>query len=121
MPFYRYRNKKTGESIKKFMSVSEMLKYAADGMSIEGEWWDRDISAEHGGPSMSGSAWPIKSDAAGVHPNQVEQFQEHSARMGVPTEFDRSTGQAIFRSRGHRAQYLKMMGIHDRNGGYGDG
>jgi hypothetical protein len=121
MPFYRYTNKKTGETIKKFMSMSEMLKYASDGISIEGEWWERDIAAEHGGIKKAGSAWPLKSDAAGVHPSQAEQFQEHSAKMGVPTEFDKSTGQAVFKSRGHRAQYLKMMGIHDRNGGYGDG
>jgi len=122
MPRYKYTNKKTGETICKFMSVSEMLKYGEDGMSIEGVWYDRDIVAEHTRQTKAGgSAWPIKSDAAGVHPAQVDSFQEQSAKMGVPTEFDKSTGQAIFRSRGHRAKYLKTMGIHDRNGGYGDG
>lgn len=122
MPYYCYTNKETGETIRKFMSISEMLKYAADGLSIEGVWYERNISAEHSKQAKAaGSAWPIKSDAAGVHPSQVDSFQEHSARMGVPTEFDKSTGQAIFRSRGHRANYLKAMGMHDRNGGYGDG
>jgi hypothetical protein len=122
MPYYCYTNRKTGETIRKFMSMSEMLKYAVDGLSIEGVWHERDIVAEHTRQTKAaGSAWPIKSDAAGVHPSQVDSFQEHSAKMGVPTEFDKSTGQAIFRSRGHRAKYLKTMGIHDRNGGYGDG
>lgn len=121
MPNYIYTNKATGKSIRKFMSISEMLKHAPDGLSVEGVYYHRDITAEHTRQSGGCAAWPMKSDAAGVHPSQVEDFSEKSAKMGVPTDFDKNTGQAIFTSRKHRAQYLKAMGIHDRNGGYGDG
>ena len=73
------------------------------------------------GSGLSGcAAWPMKSDAAGVHPSQAKEFTEHSHNMGVTTEFDKTTGQAVFTSRKHRADYLKTMGMHDRNGGYGD-
>ena len=123
MPFYCYTNKKTGETIREFMTVDNMLKNAADGISIDGVYYERDISAEHtrSYKKASGNNWPLKSDAAGVHPSQTSEFQEKTAKLGVPTEFDKKTGQAVFRSRGHRAKYMKAMGFHDRNGGYGDG
>lgn len=69
---------------------------------------------------MSKAKWPLKSDAAGVSVDEVDAAQKESARRGVPTEFDRNTGQAIFRSRGHRKEFCKAYGLIDRDGGYGD-
>lgn len=123
MPYYCFTNRETGETIRKFMSISEMLKYASEGMSIEGVWYERDISAEHSRQARKGasSGWPMKSDGAGVHPGDAAKAEKASAKIGVPTEYDRKTGQAIFRDRNHRRNFLKANGMHDKNGGYGDG
>ena len=100
-----------------------MLKYASDGISIEGVWYERNIAAEHSRQAKrcSGNGWPMKSDAAGVHPADAPKAEAASAKSGVPTEYDRKTGQAIFRDRNHRRNFLRANGMHDKNGGYGDG
>jgi hypothetical protein len=123
MPTYCYTNKASGETIKKIWSIAVMLKMEGDrdGISQGGDFYYRDYTTEHAKVPVGGCAsWPMKSDAAGVHPDQCQEFSKNSAKMGVSTEFDKKTGQAIFTSRSHRAKYLKAMGFHDRNGGYGD-
>lgn len=124
MPTYRYTHRETGDSLIRVCSIQEMLDAEGDndGITENGKFYFRDYTAEHSRrPSGGCAAWPQRSDAAGAHPSQCKEFSENSAKMGVPTEFDSKTGQAIFTSRSHRAQYLKMAGLHDRNGGYGDG
>ena len=123
MPYYCFTNKESGETVRKFMSVAEMLKYGEKGLSIEGVWYERDIAAEHSRRSSLGAAsgWPMKSDAAGVHPADASKAEQASAKIGVPTEYDRKTGQAIFRDRQHRCNFLRANGMHDKSGGYGDG
>ncbi len=72
-------------------------------------------------PGASAKAkWPIESDAAGVHPDQVPEAIAHAASKGVPTEFNPRTGNPIFRSRKHRNEFLKAHGMRDRDAGYGD-
>ena len=104
------------------MSIKEMeAKCQDDWIELDGEMYQRDYETEiSGSPSGGCAAWPMKSDSAGVHPSQVREVTEKSDNMGVRTEFDKTTGQAVFTSRGHRAKYLKAMGMYDRNGGYGD-
>tara|TARA_R100000700_G_scaffold41079_1_gene59571 strand:- start:10025 stop:10351 length:327 start_codon:yes stop_codon:yes gene_type:complete len=85
----------------------------------EGVKWHRDYAAEMGATG-SCSIWPMKSDGAGVHPDQIGKAMAAAEKMGVPTSFDSKTGQAIFESRAHRKKYLKAHGMHDRNAGYGD-
>jgi hypothetical protein len=62
----------------------------------------------------------MKSDALGVHPDQVEEAYAESVQAGAPTEFDPKTGQAIIRDRHHRKRYAEAMGMYDIDGGYGD-
>lgn len=64
--------------------------------------------------------WPMKSDAMGVHPDQIPEVEAHSRKVGVPTHFDRETGQAILTSRDHRFKYARAIGMFDRDAGYGD-
>tara|TARA_R110002020_G_scaffold60572_4_gene163959 strand:+ start:684 stop:1058 length:375 start_codon:yes stop_codon:yes gene_type:complete len=124
MPTYCFENVSTGERQELVMSISEMEsktdgeKGYVDGQGVQ---WRRDFAAEQGGFDGNCSNWPMKSDAAGVHPDQIGEARKEAKRFGVPTNFDGKTGQAIFSSRAHRAQYLKAKGFHDRNGGYGDG
>lgn len=71
------------------------------------------------------ATWPMESDAAGVHPSQIEEARAHSIAHGVPTEFTPASqgehgGKAIFTSRKHRRDYLRICGLHDNHGGYGD-
>jgi putative FmdB family regulatory protein len=63
--------------------------------------------------------WPMESDAAGVHPSQVREATEYAQQVGVPTDYT-PDGRAIFRSRKHRAKYLKAHGMVDRDAGYSD-
>lgn len=124
MPTYIYQDPETNQLTSVFMTISEMENRSASDMSIEldGVHLKRRLDLEIAGCEIgSCSAWPMKSDAAGVHPDQAQEFARDSFKKGVPTEFDKSTGQAIFTSRQHRAKYLKAYGMFDKNGGYSDG
>ena len=63
--------------------------------------------------------WPIHSEAAGAHPSQIPEHIEFDRHHGVPTDYD-STGRPILRDRAHRKRYLKIHGLRDNQGGYGD-
>jgi len=120
MPTYAYRDG-DGNLVELFMSVAEMEASEKDGILIrDGMTLRRDLEAEHG-PAHGGCAtWPMRSDAAGVHPSQAGEAHSHSVSIGVPTQFDSRTGQAIFTDRSHRKRYLAARGFIDRNAGYGD-
>ena len=123
MPTYCFTNPITGERMEKVWSISEMEKNDAIEFYKDknGVVWNRAYATEFGGSKFSPSNWPMKSDAAGVHPDQIPDARKESSKLGVPTDFDTKTGQAMFTSRSHRANYLKAKGFHDRNGGYSDG
>ena len=120
MPTYCYE-KPDGEIIERVMTISEMEKFdknpVADGVRLK-----RRVDIEMGGHSSVNDLWrnPIISDGAGCHPSQVEEMQAFAAKQGVHTNYTKD-GRAVFTSRQHRAQHLKVFGLHDRNGGYGDG
>jgi hypothetical protein len=122
MPFYIYVDNQTNERVELMMTIQEMMrKRRADGSILhEGRILHRSIAAEHGGVSSNPGNWPMRSDAAGVHPSQTGAAYEESVKLGVPTRFDPQTGQAIFESRSHRRDFLKAKGMFDRSGGYGD-
>ena len=80
----------------------------------------RDYQAEAGETRKSfQSGWPLYSDAAGVHPKQINDAVADSVKIGVPTQFT-PDGRAIFTDRSHRKRYCEKKGLYDRNGGYGD-
>lgn len=64
--------------------------------------------------------WPMRSDAFGVGIHQVAEATAHMKKMGVPTEFDPATGEAVFRSGLHRKRAVEVEGMFDRDAGYGD-
>jgi len=80
----------------------------------------RDLRSEHGGFRNTPGNWPMESDAAGVDVSQVDEAARKMAAAGVPTEFNRDTGAAIFTSRSHRKAACRAMGLYDRNAGYSD-
>jgi hypothetical protein len=121
MPIYVYKDQKSGEKVELFMSIAEMSARQKDGvLELQGRILVRDIVTEQGGFRNTAGHWPMMSDGAGVHPSQTGEAYAESVKLGVPTQFDRSTGQAIFESRSHRRAFLRAKGMYDRNGGYGD-
>ena len=65
------------------------------------------------------ATWPMTSIAAGVSAEQRQEAIDTSIAMGVPTDFN-ADGDAVFRSPGHKREYLRARGLYDRNAGYGD-
>jgi hypothetical protein len=66
--------------------------------------------------------WPQVSMAM-ANPNMTEKElraeQQFLDRSGVPTEYTKHN-EPILTSREHRKRYMKAMGMHDRDAGYGD-
>ena len=96
------------------MSDSQKPKLCECGQSMR-----RDIGFEHRGFRHTPGTWPMASDAAGVHPDQVKEAVAHSEAIGIPTQFD-SEGRAIFTGPRHRKAYCEAIGLYDRNGGYSE-
>lgn len=65
------------------------------------------------GPALSG--WPLKSDNFGCHPDQAVEAEAHAIKCGVPVEYDRQTGQAIFTDHRHQMKALKSQGYMNRD------
>jgi thiamine pyrophosphate-dependent acetolactate synthase large subunit-like protein len=60
-------------------------------------------------------AYPIKSEAAAVHPKQREEAIAFAKKRGVPTYHDRH-GRPVFTSARHQAAYLKLVGMFNKDG-----
>ena len=65
------------------------------------------------------SGWPMVSEALAVHPKQVEQANDRARRHGIPVTYDRK-GFCHIPDRAARKKLLKLEGMHDNSGGYGD-
>lgn len=73
------------------------------------------------GVMFGGWTKPLLSDALAVHPSQVKEAEERNARRGCSVTYRADDGRAIIPDRGERKRLLKIEGLHDRSGGYGDG
>ncbi len=80
----------------------------------------RDYRTEQGGQRSGTHGWPKESWAAGINPEQVPEAEKHCADNGVPTKYNPRTGDPIMESRSHRKRFHELMGIADRDAGYGD-
>ena len=67
-----------------------------------------------GNTDQCASAWPVLSDAAGCHPDQIHEYRKFLADQGVDARYT-SDGRVIMESRSHRKQVLKALNMHDRN------
>lgn len=111
MPIYCYTSAK-GKRIEELHPIGKAPKEVVK----DGVVYDRDIQAEHS-KQWTGDLWPIYSEAAGVHPSQVQEAQENWKKKGVPTEFT-PDGRAVFRNKSHRRDFLRAAGLHDKAGYY---
>lgn len=120
MPTYTFREVTTNEPVELTMSMAEYEERCEGRESIEweGRTLTRDFFADRPGGHRS-QCWPMTSTAAGVHPDQIGEYKAAGRAAGVDVDFTRN-GDAIFKSRGHRKQCLKLWKMRDRDGGYGD-
>jgi hypothetical protein len=115
MPTYCYRDPRGGLH-EITMTLKEWERRERNGrLRYRGVRLVRDIAAEHGDRLSGGRGWPLLSEAAGVHPNQVSEVREAVRKRGVALDFTRD-GRAIFESHAHRRQALRALGMHDKNG-----
>ena len=117
MPTYVYTCERCEKTMQRVFSIARRKKTVR--CPDCGGWATRNFAAEQAGAAAPCSTWPMRSDAAGVHPDQRQEATEQSVKDGVPTHFD-GLGRAVFTTREHRRRYLRTIGLHDRNGGYGD-
>jgi hypothetical protein len=113
MPIYCFQCRSCGEAAQ----VYRRSVRAATGRDCErcGAAMARDYAAEFA-PRPAASAGEIRSEAAGVMPEQAAATERALRRRGVEgVRFDRATGEAVFAGRGERLKALTAMGLHDKN------
>lgn len=54
-------------------------------------------------------------EGSAVHPKDVSAAEEHAKKHGIPTYFDEH-GRPKYTSARHQAQYLGLIGMHNRDG-----
>jgi hypothetical protein len=107
MPIYCYSHK--GTVVERMFRMGEAPK----AIMVDDKKYERDIGAEHVKPQPVGDLWPLLSDAAGVHPDQIPTMAAEARKRGVPTDYT-PDGRVVFRDPHHRRDYLKAFGMHDR-------
>ena len=65
------------------------------------------------------TCWPMVSEALAVHPRQVDQANERARRHGINVAYDQK-GNCHIPDRGNRKKILRLEGLRDNSGGYGD-
>ena len=75
-------------------------------------------------PGLAGNhpaGWPLYSDALACHPSQIPAIMERNKQHGVKgVSYDPQDGRAILADRGARRDLMRLEGVHDHEGGYGD-
>lgn len=64
--------------------------------------------------------WPMTSDAAGVHPSQVNELRDHWRRHGITGVDVTRDGSVVWNDAAARKRDCESRGLYDRNGGYSD-
>ncbi len=67
-------------------------------------------------PSRINSEWEDHfCEGSAVHPKDIKAAEAHAAKHGVPTYFDKQ-GRPQYKSARHQASYLRLIGMHNRDG-----
>jgi hypothetical protein len=114
MPVYTFKCPKCSESE---MVVRSMKDEGDIVCKADGTVMQRDFKADFSKQSRC-DTYPYASYAVGVDISEVPGQMKLDKAAGVPTNYNKD-GDPIFTSRGHRKQYLKHVGFHDRNSFYG--
>ena len=71
---------------------------------------------------QTSKAWPRRSNSRGCHAKQKAEFEAEAANAGCPTEYrldETGNCSALMQSPAHQRDFLKALGLNNRDGGYG--
>jgi hypothetical protein len=74
-------------------------------------------AAAPGGTGTTG--WPMVSNALSVSPRQAAAANARAKAHGIGVVYD-SKGKCHISDRGNRKKLMRLEGMHDNHGGYGD-
>ena len=114
MPRYCYSSH--GEVIERPFPMGEAKQWVRH----NGKRFRRDIRAEHAGFRNTPANWPMHSQAMGVDVHLIPEAMEADKAAGAPIDYHPETGDAIYTTRDQRKRHCESLGVHDKNGGYGD-
>lgn len=129
---YLFRTLESNELVEVDMAMCELLERQSMNRIIldDGREARRDYAAEDERDgrervereSRTGNPWRnFSSVGLACHPSQAKQFTEDARAAGLTGVHYDEKGRARFSSRGQRKKALKIAGLHDNDGGYGDG
>lgn len=95
--------------------------YELDGKEVSKEEFDEAFpEKEIGVPETAhSSCWPATSLALSVHPKQAQKANERAKRHGIAASYA-PDGTCHLADRAARKKLLRLEGMHDNKGGYGD-
>lgn len=101
--------------------------YFIDGKEVTKKEWKKTCRwVDGGGPPdtlmQTSKSWPRRSVSLEVDAKQKKEAEEHSIKIGVPTEYEvNETGGAcpIIRDNQHQRELIKALGYVNFDGGYG--
>lgn len=71
-------------------------------------------------PATWGTAAPLHSESLAVHPSQIKEAMERNKKHGLGhVKYDKQ-GRPILTDRGMKRDLMRLEGVHDKDGGYGD-
>lgn len=110
----------------KISGHGDRTRYCLDGVQVSKEEFDLAVPnapPAQEGDGMGNRPWakPILSDALAVHPEQIEEVMERNRERGLEVEYEKEYGRPILKDRDQRRRLMEIEGVHDRDGGYGDG
>jgi hypothetical protein len=96
--------------------VDGTKEYQLDGKAVSKRAFDRAIPTKLNDEPprfhIAGSnlSWPRRDPWLGIvpHAKDIEKAESHAASRGVPTQYDRKTGDAIITSWAHEQKFLKL-------------
>jgi len=96
------------------------VKYKVNGVELSPEEFSNrkgaGIDFTENDPSFINREWEGHfCEGSAVHPKDIKAAEEHAKKNGVPTYFDKH-GRPHFTSMRHQANYLGLIGMHNKDG-----
>ncbi len=104
-----------------------MIRYKINGKYVSKKEWDarKGVGLKGGEAPMGTVAYsaadPLLSDGLGCMKSQVPEMRETIKKHGIKGVHVRPNGQLEITSRRGRKELLKVRGLNDADGGFGDG
>lgn len=66
------------------------------------------------------SCWPMRSNALGINPEQIDEQMRADKEMGLNLDYDRQTGECLIPDQSMLKKACIANGMHHNNAGYSD-